>query len=65
MIKTKDLEQFINGVCNRTFPVETEKEWMLEYRQEIVVRLRAYDTLKEGIEKLIAKLCPESIGIDK
>ena len=53
MIRTKDLVNFMNIRVGQTFRYEEiDKEMVLE----IVARLRAYDKLKERIEKLIATM---------
>ena len=65
MIETKHLEEFINDasdiyiseVCNNDYHVK-----IIEYCNEIVARLRAYDKLIESIEKLLARV---SNGVDK
>lgn len=56
MIKTRDLVEFI-----RELPLKFSYEHM-EYWTEIIVRLRAFDKLKESIEKMIAMM---SGGVDK
>ena len=55
MIETKDLEKFLRGNVNYNYPNKID----IEYMEEIVARLRAYDKLKESIEKLIATISSE------
>jgi hypothetical protein len=69
MIRTKDLEEFIKDgnfdVGYGELPrcdIKDIKGLYQEYCAEIVARLRAYDKLKESIEKLCRDL---SNGIDK
>jgi len=56
MIRTKDLVGYINKWLTNRSPID------MEYRAEIVARLRAYDKLKESIEKLCRDL---SNGVDR
>jgi hypothetical protein len=56
MIRTKDLVDMI-----RTIESKFSGSYK-EYLYEIVARLRAYDKLKESIEKLLARV---SNGVDK
>lgn len=54
MIKTKDLEEFIEEGETRTIycNVEVEKEVGREYKYEIIKRLRERDELKKKIVAL-------------
>ena len=52
-IETKDLVEFI-----RNLPLKFSYEHM-EHWTEIIVRLRAFDKLKESIEKLCRRLSNE------
>jgi len=49
MIRTKDLEEFIGAWLVVRNPLQGE------YKLEIVARLKAFDKLKESIEKLLAQ----------
>ena len=58
MIETRDLVEFVRANVNYNDPAPID----MEYREEVVARLRAYDKLKESIEKLCRDL---SNGVDK
>ena len=60
MIKTKDLLRFMRKI--RIIDIPSQDHQGQEYCHEIIVRLMAYDKLKKGIEKTIARL---SNRIDK
>jgi len=59
MIRTKDVIEFMENRVGKTF---IYVEWDKEMVCEIIARLRAYDKLKESIEKLLARV---SNGVDK
>lgn len=50
MIDTRDLVEYVRNNLDSLTPMTAE------YKAQIVARLRAYDSLKEGIEKLIARM---------
>jgi len=52
VIKTKDLVEFVREEIGETIPQTGRRE----YLAEIVVRLRAFDKLKEEIEKLLVRM---------
>lgn len=62
MIKTKDLVGFMNNPMVMFWEQGLSREMAIEYKREIVARLRAFDKLKESIEKMIATL---SSGVDR
>lgn len=55
MIRTKDLVEFIEGIQTTYYIKHDLRECCLE----IVARLRAFDKLKESIEKLCRRLSNE------
>lgn len=59
MIETKDLTEYVRNTNTGNAGVADIE---MEYRAEIVARLRAFDKLKESIEKLCYRL---SNGGDK
>jgi len=59
MIRTKDLENFMYYELLHTPFGHTQER---EYIYKIVARLRAYDKLKEGVERLLARV---SNGVDE
>ena len=62
MIRTKDLEEYVRTLnTGNAGGTDVEIEW----RAEIIKRLRAYDRICHDLEQLIAKLFPESNGVDK
>jgi len=63
MIRTKDLISFLShGLHNLDYTNKKTCDMYVEYEAEIVARLRAYDKLKESIEKLCRDL---SNGVDR
>ena len=54
MIRTRDLVELVNKYLPESYEIHKE------YKAEILVRLRAYDELKDGIEKMV-KNCRELI----
>jgi energy-coupling factor transporter ATP-binding protein EcfA2 len=61
MIRTEDLVGFFDNIIYHPEQTDYTPNEIEEYTHEIVARLRAYDKLKESIEKLCRDL---SSGVD-
>ena len=59
MIRTKDLEEFVNALV--VYGTKCYSPPIEEYRAEIIKRLRAYDRICRDLKQVIATL---SNGVD-